>query len=330
MADLYNEPRNSNEMDLNDVSRKMRGTLSRVNDSFFDGILFIKRNIIILLILLVAGIALGYYLDRGGKKYEHTITVIPNFNSTDYLYAEIDLLNAKIKDGDHDFLRKIGVANPQFIGEIEVEPIVDIYPFINSNNEKDIDRNFEIFRILSETGKIDKVLADPVTSKYYKSHLITITTGVASPQQELIDPVLAYLNSSSYYKKVQGEAIINLNRKIAANDTILKQIDGILNNFGKAGGNTTYYNLTTEVDKVIYTKDKITIEQGENRINKINFTKIVKDSNIAANIRIFTATSGLMKFIIPSLLIIGFILVFAFRSYYKSQIIKRNNRIINE
>ena len=55
---------NDREINLSDVSQKFKGAVSRSGDRFFDLILFLKRNIIIVLLLIIAGTALGFYQDR--------------------------------------------------------------------------------------------------------------------------------------------------------------------------------------------------------------------------------------------------------------------------
>ncbi|RZJ61495.1 MAG: hypothetical protein EOO45_23255, partial [Flavobacterium sp.] len=119
---MAHTPPENQEIDLTKVARSVRASFSRANDSIFDGILFIKRNIVIFIILIIIGAALGFYLDSSSKSYEHKVNVIPNFQSVDYLYSEIDLLNAKLRENDSAFFKKAGIKNFKNLSKVEIEP----------------------------------------------------------------------------------------------------------------------------------------------------------------------------------------------------------------
>lgn len=336
MANQITNPE-SQEIDLSQMSRKIKSTISGLGDSFFNFILFIKRNIIIIAILIIAGVAIGYYLDGNVKVYNHKIHVIPNFNSNTYLYAEAEQLNNKLKENDYDFFKKIGVSNPEGLSKIEIEPIIDIYEFINKEKglvyedatQENI--NFQVFRLLSEKGDITKVMENDMTAVNYKQHLITITTNSRFSQSDLITPILNYFNSNEYFKGVQQKSIESLDKKMVVNDSIIKQIDNILQSAATASKNsgqgTVYINEDASLDKVIKIKDQLTREQAENQISKINYSKIVIDSSIMGNIRDFNATTGRMKYILPILLFLGYTLIFAFRSFFRKQVLKRKSLV---
>jgi hypothetical protein len=325
----------SREIDLDQVSRKVRGYFSRVNDSFFDGILFVKRNFIIIAILIVGGAAYGIYKDSLTHRYKNNVLLIPNFNSVDYLYEEVDNINSKLNQSNSDFLKQTGINKTKKLVKLEIEPVVDIYDFIdNPDKEKEEnDRTFQLFKLISESGNMDKMLEEEVTSKNYKNHLLTITTKGETSFENDVKPLLDYLNANPYYQQMQEEYINNLNLKIAANDTIIRQIDAILNDFSKTSGkgtNLMYYNDNTELNEVIKLKDRLTREQGRNRIDKVNFNKIIKDSSMTLNMKDTSLIAGTMKFLVPVLLLLLFIAVVKFRNYYRSQMNKRKLIIANE
>ena len=66
------------------------------------------------LILFLIGAGLGYYLDKTTNVYDHQLIVTPNFGSSDYLYAKVEQLNAKIKEEDTLFLKAIGIPTSMF------------------------------------------------------------------------------------------------------------------------------------------------------------------------------------------------------------------------
>jgi len=330
---MDNQPNNPNqEVDLYYVKHRVKGYFTSVNESFFNAILFVKRHIIALLVLLALGIAYGTYKDSKSKVYDQKIIAIPNFNSVDYLYGEVERINTKLGERDTVFLNKIGLKNYRHVNGIKVEPIVDIYEFIDdSKTEKEADIKYDIFKLLSESGDMEKMLEDSPTSKNYKNHLIIISTSGEVTKQDVIDPLLAYLNADSYFKDVQKEYKINLDRTIVANDSTLKQIDEVMNSFAvtKRSPTISYYADNNAVEDILVFKKQLLHEQGVNRIKKINYEKIVKDVAVMANVKNSKGLHGKMYLIIPFLFILAYVCIVKFISFYKKQLAKRNSIIVN-
>lgn len=323
MADNTNTPYDK-EIDFNYVSGKVRGYYSRMGDSFFEAIQFAKRNIIFLIVLLIIGVALGYYKDRKTPHvYKNEIFVIPNFKSVDYLYSKIDYINAIA--GDSLLLKTIGINNPKHLRKIEIEPVIDIYGFINESDDK----KFQILKLMADNGEISKILEDDVTGKNYKYHLITFKSNVKTDRQT-VEGLIAYLNEDTFLKQMQQEWIINKEVEIKANDTLLKQIDGILNSYARKGNGGVFYNEELALDQVIEQKQELQQKQAMNRIDLLNYDKIIKDSSVVLNIGEGSFLNGKMKIIYPVLFILAFIVGATFRSFYKKQVAKRKIIIENE
>ena len=86
------------EIDLSEISKKIGGFFENISTRIFKGILFLKRNILVISILFVIGVGLGFYLDKTSKSYDSEIIVTPNFGSNEYLYSKVNLINSKIKE----------------------------------------------------------------------------------------------------------------------------------------------------------------------------------------------------------------------------------------
>ena len=84
------------EIDLSQISKKIGSYYERLNTKIFRTILFLKRNILILSILIAIGFGLGQFLDNTFKNYKNQIIVSPSTGGVDYLYSKIDLLSSKI------------------------------------------------------------------------------------------------------------------------------------------------------------------------------------------------------------------------------------------
>lgn len=321
-----NQPNNQEdqEIDLTQISKKIGRLFEWINTFLFRCIQFFVKNAIVILILLVIGVGLGFYLDVTKKTYDHQIIVTPNFESTDYLYSKIDLIESKIKEQDTVFLKEIvGIKNPKEIIKIEIKPITDVYKFIENKTE-----NFELIKLMAEGGDIKKILEDNLTSKNYSLHTITFKTKKQTAITETVQPILIYLNETDYYKKVQKETVNNIQIKMIQNDTIISQINGVLNGFSnmvngaQKSDKLVYYNENTQLNDVIKTKETLINEQGNHRVDLVGLDKIIKDNSSTLNIENTNSVNGKLKLVLPVLFLLSFILIRLFLAYYKSQLEK--------
>ncbi len=318
-------PNNSEdqEIDLRDISRKMGSMFQGLNTFIFKSIRFAIRNAVILVLLLIIGVGLGFYLDRTQKTYDHQIIVSPNFGSVDYLYSRIELINSKIKEGDSLFLKKIGLPTPSRLARIEIEPVIDVYKFVNRTG-KELD--FQLLKLLAENGDIKKIVEEPVTARNYTYHSITFTTKGKTSVQQTVEPLLAYLNDSDFFKQLQQETLKNVRLKMEANERTIAQINGFMDEFANSAtgstpksSNLVYYNENTQLNDVINTKDELHLEQGYLRIELVSYDKIIKDTTIITNIEKRGAVNGNMKMWLPLLLIFFYLIIRMFISFYKNQ-----------
>lgn len=310
------------EIDLSQITKKIGGFFENVSTRIFRGIMFFKRNILWVGILFILGAGLGFYLDRTSKVYDNEIILSPNFGSNDYLYSKVDLIKSKIKDRDTLFLKSIGIKNTQKLVNIELEPIVDVYKFIDNKAT-----NFELIKLMAEDGEISKIVKDNMTSKNYPFHLLKLTTIKTLPADDVINPLLNYINDSKYFKSNQKEYLNNVKIKMAENDSIITQINGVLNkiinNNGSSKSNSlVYYNDNMQLNDIIKTKDALITEQGTHRLELINYDKVVKEISVVTNVKNSTGTSGKMKLILPILFLGLFIIIKIFMSFYRKQLAK--------
>ncbi|KQW96246.1 hypothetical protein [Flavobacterium sp. Root420] len=309
------------EIDIFQLSRSINSFFDRVNRSVFRAIQFFIRNWIVVLVLVVLGAALGFYLDSNKKSYNNQVVVTPNFESVDYLYAKIDLIQSKIVAGDLDFLKNtVGIPNPQTIRNIEIKPVADVYKFI-----EDKEQNFELIKLMAEVGEVKKVLEDNVTSKNYTYHTISFVSSGTTNEKEVVEPLLKYLNNSDYFNSIQKIGYKNLEREIAQNDTIIAQIDQVLNGLSSTAKNNgkneklVYYSENLQLNDIIKTKQKLVTEQGKNRFRLISFDKTIKEINATLNINESKTVNGHFKIWLPLFFIFLFVMVSMFKKFYRRQ-----------
>lgn len=316
----------NNDVDLNEVKQRLKGYAGRVNDSFFDIILFIRRYVIAITILVVAGVGLGIYLDGGAKAYTHKIFVTPNFGSVDYLYEQIDRINGKLKERDTTYIKNLGIKDPKKIIKLEIDPVVDIYDFMDENNPDQQNKRIDLFKVIAENGEMSKTLEDRITSRNYKNHLITFTTVERIDAKGLIEPFLKALNNDPYWKQMQKEGLQNLEAKNAENTVMIAQVNKVLSEYGNIGSTSGVAMRTdnTNLTDLFYFKNMLIREQGRNRISEIDFQKVIKDRGTVLNIYKTGIVSGHTKLILPILFLMFFTAIVKFRDYYRYQLAKRN------
>ncbi|GGD22588.1 hypothetical protein [Flavobacterium orientale] len=310
------------EIDLSEISKKISNAFEGFLMFFFNWILFLKRNLIWVVSLFVIGVGLGFYLDKTTNIYDNQVIVMPNFGSNDYLYSKVEQLNAKIKEDDTIFLKKIGIKNVSKLKKIEIEPINDVYRFISNKTE-----NFDLIKLMSEDGNIQKILEDKVTSKNYPYHRIKFVTSERTTDEKTKQPILSFLNDSDYFKIIQNQIINNTNLNIKLNEQMLEQIDGILAEFSssldasalKSDRLVYYNNENSQLNDVLKTKENLIKEQSDLKVHRLNIDKIIKELSSTLNNKNTKSVNGKLKYILPILFVFGFIIISLLSHFYKRQ-----------
>lgn len=315
------------EIDLAQLFGKMDGMFEKTGDAIFRMIQFVIKNIIVLVLLLIIGIGLGYFLDSKADNYDQKIIVKPNFGTVDYLYNKISLINSRIIQDDTIFLKSIGIEHPKKIKSIKIKPIVDIYDFVNQRtvaiNNAQNTQNYELVKLLAESSDINKVINDSITSKNYENHIITIKTDGLVTDKNTTEPIMNYLNNSQYYKSLQKVLLDNIKYKIEKDGQTINQIDEMLNSFSKRSNNNTndklvYYNENTQLNDIINTKSNLIQSLGNLKSELEIYNKIIKDKSEVLNVKYTKGIFNHMKFVLPLLFIFCFLLFGFIKSFYKS------------
>lgn len=296
----------SNEIDLLQVSNSIKKGLNSTLNFIPKTIKFIKKNIIVLILLFILGGVGGFFYNKLAEKYESNIIVAPNFDTVDYLNEKIILLNSKIQQNDTVFLNKVGLKKTSKITNISVKPITNLYKFLNEE-----DNYYEIFKTLAENNDAKKVAEDPATSKYFKNHLITIGSNKKVAQSDL-ENIIKYLNSSTYYEIIRVDILQNLKDKIVVNDSTVYQIDKILK---KAGSQTSINSTLTvngesQLNNLVEEKIKLVEENHQLKIHQHNLKYIITPLNFSENIIDNKGFNGRYHLFFP-LIFIGLFLLFS-------------------
>ena len=304
------------EIDLSQIGKSISKGFQKAVNRCFDLLFFIQKKLIIVFVLLVFGGGLGFYVDKE-PNYTNDITVFPNFGSNEYLYDKINLISLKLKEKDKAFFTKIGIKNIKDFISIEIQPVNGIYNFINSESQKN---NFELVKLMAEDGDLEKIIEDQTTSKNYYLHGINITTAIAYQQKDLIDPLLNFLQQSEYFIKLQKIQQNNLEEKLTSNKLLITQIDQIILSLSQNKiGSSVSISENTGINDLIQKKDNLIFENQKLATNRLEFEKIIKDQNIIGNQMNNKGANNKMKFILPILFVLFYLLGHWFLNVYKLQ-----------
>ena len=307
------------DIDLSQISKKIGQSFDRFLSWIFRGLLFVKKNIILFLLLVIAGVAVGYYLDRTSVSYNNELILLPNFGSTEYTYAKVDLVNSKILQGDTLFLKSIGITNPKLFTKVSLVPITDIYNFINDNN-----KNFELIKLMAEDGDINTIIENETTSKNYDHHILKIRAKTIVKKAD-IDAFMNYLNDSEYFSKIQSTSQQNIRRRIEESEKTVATIDLILSNFSQSSGENAkndkliYYNENSKLGEVFETRNTLITEIANKKVELLNSDKIIKVTSSVFNVKNTKSIGGNFKLIIPLVFILLFVLIRLFGNFYRKQ-----------
>ncbi len=291
------------EIDIIDLGKSISSFIYNSANNIVQLFKFLKRKALVIFVILVGGFAAGYGLDEFSTKYKSQVIVSSNFESVDYLYNTVALINSKIKQKDKKFLQKIGIKNTNQIISLEVEPIIDVYKFVTNNPQ-----NFEMIKLFSESGDAQTTIKDLVTSKNYSSHQISLTTNTEKYSEISIRSILKYLNSNRYYNDLRIATLNNIDFQLASNQQMIRQIHQILQDFSKntqtqanSGDQLVYYNHNTQLNDIITTRNNLVITQGSLVIEKAVYDKFIKDTSTSLNIKDTKSITSKLKLVVPAL-----------------------------
>lgn len=219
------------EIDIFYILKMLKEALRKWNASVFRGINFILRNWIIIMVLIVAGAAYGYYSNLDDKRDKKASVLLRvNFDAVNYVYKSLELLSEKVGQKDQKFLSEIGFdAETPEITSIEIKPVINLKEIvdqyeINNRNFEAVLKNID-FKEEEEETPISETL---ISSYIYHTIEFELTNDA---NNNTLTKVLDYLNNNEMLqelKKVTNEDIIE---HVAMHKQTIKQIDKVLDTY---------------------------------------------------------------------------------------------------
>ncbi len=224
---MSNHPQNTNqseEIDLGYLIKKLNGLVIKTIKLLFEVISFYLKYKFITILILIIGFGYGFYKDTKPQiVYSNEAIVIPNFESSDYLYDKIKALQIKAKEEDTTFLKQI-LGNEYYrFKDVQVEPILDIYNFVENSREK-----IDILRILYQNQNFDEFVENSSISRYYKYHRVVFKIAGQENSDKMIASLMDHINDNEHLK-VYGEIYkSHYQKELIQYDQMISQIDSIM------------------------------------------------------------------------------------------------------
>ncbi len=285
-----------------------------INKSIMNTFLFLKKNVYKLSLLFIIGLLLGVVVDYLLRSYVAEVVVNSNFTSNDYLYSRVDQLNNHFIQNSKS---EITISNYKKFTKIEVEPVVDVYTFVNNMSPNALvnaqtSQNFEMLKLMSEKGDINKIIKDEVTSKNYYFQQINIFSKDKVEEKD-INSVINYLNKDAYFDSILHLNISNIKERIIKNDSTIAQIDKLIQSYStsiaRGDANVMFKNDNSEVNSLITQKKELITKIDEDKLSLIRQNKIIKENTIVCNKINNKGIANKLKFIFPILFIFLFLVI---------------------
>ena len=311
---MKNNFKENEELDIIVLVEKIKLMLLSIFLQIFRRSKMILSNWKQLIVVVLAGILIGYIMTDGEKNNskEATILVKINFDAGNYIYDAIDLINLKILSEDKNFfLKEIMLDETETIDEILISPVVDIKDIM----EKEINAN-EIRALFENLEYEDGFSVTEGFKSDYDYHLITLKVSNNS-SLNTVSKVIDYFNRNPLFAKLKDRNLQRISSVIYDNEQTIKQIDKIINFYTtekKVSSAQLYIdNKDIRPNDLINTKvalqkenedlknENLTSEQTVMVINEANV--LVENKSLLSNLMIYYPILFLVIYVLISLLI---------------------------
>lgn len=279
----------SDEIDLGQLFQLIGKGLNRVFIGFLRFFLYLKKNIFILLGLILIGFAVGFGLKQiTSEKMKTEVIVRPNIESKDYLYDVVAEIQANVKAKNKAFFDSLEIDIEALKGfEVRVESLGDK----NSKLEDEL-KYLELLKGLDISGTVSDVVRSEILSRNSLNHKITFFYKENTKGSESAMKLMDYINSNPYFNDLIKIYLDNAENRIQENKSLISQLDVLITQYSEnlaAQRNQTsegqiilereeqldirkLFDLKNSLIRDIELK-KVELKSRENAIKIINFGK---------------------------------------------------------
>lgn len=218
---------NSEEIDLGQLFQLIGRGFSAIFRWILRVFLYLKKNMLLLIGLVVVGLAIGYGLNQIiSKKYKTEVIVKPQIESKNYLYDVVNELQSNIGSRDTLFFKSIGIENIDFNGlNIEIARVEEV-----GSTESDT-QYLELLQSFENTDAIADIVRAELQNKSSFNHRITFYYKNPAVGKLFAEKVLNYINTNTYFNGLLEVYRSNATARIRENEKLLIQVDEIIANY---------------------------------------------------------------------------------------------------
>ena len=278
----------SDELDLGQIFQVINRGIQSIFHGFLRIFIYLKKNIIIIGILLVLGVAAGYFLNKWApEKLKTEVIVKPNLDSKDYLYDVIGEIQSNIQSKDPAFISELGFQASDLEGfELLIEPL-EATPA-----PKDDIKYLEVLQKFENNEQVGEVIRAQLAENEKFNHRIIFYYKDALVGENVSKKLIDYINTNPYYQDMIEIARTNAEERLEQHKKLLVQMDELITIYTRQLGaddvnsGSTQISLTGEdqinisdliIRKAAVMRDmdnkRIEIKQLESPINVVNFGK---------------------------------------------------------
>ncbi|WP_430428610.1 hypothetical protein [Maribacter litoralis] len=218
---------NSDEIDLGQLFQLIGKGFNAIFRWILRVFLYLKKNILLLIGLVVIGLAIGYGLNQIiSKKYKTEVIVKPQIESKNYLYDVVAEIQSNIKSKDTLFFHSIGIDDIDFNGlDIEISRVAEV-----GNSESDL-QYLELLQSFENTDAIADIVRAELQNKSSFNHRITFYFKNAAFGKMFSEKILEYINTNNYFNRLLEVYRDNATARIEEDEKLLIQVDKIIENY---------------------------------------------------------------------------------------------------
>lgn len=318
-------PPASDEVDLGQVFRMIGNGFRNLFKAFLRVFLYLRKNIVILAGLVVAGFVIGLILKTfTSQSLKTEVIVQPNLDSKSYLYDIVDEIESNVKAKDTAFFKSLGIDVKHLNGfKVEIEPV----KAVGGTGKEDADMKYlELLQKFQANPYIEDVVKEEISKKSTFNHRITFYYKEAATGHDYAEKLMEYINSNPFYISMTALSRENAEERIQQNQGLIIQVDDLVAKYTQQLGATSSGPAASESKIILDSKEGLDVPGLLNLknalIKNIEIQKIdlLKQNKIVSIIN-FGKTQEVNKvfvsknYVLAPLILVGLFFLWSFLVY---------------